>query len=301
VDGDAALAWVRERNAATLAELEADQRYAGLHAAALAIVTAQDRIAYPHFLGAGIANFWQDDRQVRGLWRRSSVESFASEVPEWEAVLDIDALAAAEGRNFVYQGGATLAPEDRLCLVALSDGGKDASEWREFDIAAKRFAEGGFALPEGKQSATWLDADTLLVARDWGSGTMTASGYPFVLKRWRRGTPLAAAEEVFRGTAQDVSVRTSVLRGEDGAVRGVVLTRAVDFFISERFLLTDDGPVRLALPGRSSLQGFVSGPRLVTLEEAWRGIAAGVLVSLDLEACRARPEALEPVVVYAPG
>jgi prolyl oligopeptidase len=292
---------VRERNAATLAELEADPRYAGLHAAALAIVTAQDRIAYPHFLGAGIANFWQDDRQVRGLWRRSSVESYARETPDWEAVLDIDALAAAEGRNFVYQGGATLAPEDRLCLVALSDGGKDASEWREFDIAAKRFAEGGFALPEGKQSATWLDADTLLVARDWGSGTMTASGYPFVLKRWRRGTPLAAAEEVFRGTAQDVSVRASVLRGEDGAVRGVVLTRAVDFFISERFLLTDDGPVRLALPGRSSLQGFVSGQLLVTLEEAWRGIAAGVLVSLDLEACRARPEALEPVVVYAPG
>jgi prolyl oligopeptidase len=301
VDGEAALAWVKEQNARSLAELEADPRYPGLYDAALAIVTAQDRIAYPHFLGAGVANFWQDDKQLRGLWRRTGVDSFASEAPEWEAVLDIDALAAAEGKNWVYQGGATLAPEDRRCLVALSDGGKDASEWREFDIVAKRFVSGGFVLPEGKQSATWLDADTILVAREWGPGTMTASGYPFILKRWRRGTPLDDAEEVFRGTPADVSVRASVLRDVDGAVRGVVLTRAVDFFESERFLLTDAGPVRLALPAKSSLQGFVSGQLLLSLEEAWQGIGAGALVSLDLEAVRAAPDALRPLVIYAPG
>lgn len=301
VEGGASLAWVRAQNARSLAALESDPRYPGLHEAALAIATAQDRIAYPHFLGTGIANFWQDDRQVRGLWRRASLEAFAADRPEWEPVLDLDALAAAEARNWVYQGGTTLAPEDRLCLIALSDGGKDASEWREFDITAKSFVEGGFVLPEGKQSATWLDADTLLVAREWGAGTLTASGYPFILKRWRRGAPLEAAEEVFRGTPDDVSVRASVLRDADGELRGVLLTRAVDFFESQRYLLTEGGPVRLALPARSSFQSFVSGQLVFSLEEAWHGISAGALVSLDLAACLARADALNPLPIYAPG
>ena len=107
----------------------------------------------------------------------------------------------------MYQAGQTLPPEDRLTLVGLSDGGKDASEIREFDAATAKFVTGGFILPEGKQSATWLDADTLFVARDWGPGTMTASGYPFILKRLRRGQPLVIAEEIFRGTPDDVSVK----------------------------------------------------------------------------------------------
>jgi prolyl oligopeptidase len=301
VEGDAALAWVREQNARSLVLLEADPRYQRLYDTALKIITAEDRIPYPYFRGESLANFWQDAAHVRGLWRKTTLESYRAAEPHWQTVLDIDALAAAEGKNWVFQGGNTLPPDDRLTLLALSDGGKDASEAREFDTAAAKFVDGGFFLPEGKQSSTWLDADTLLVARDWGPGTMTASGYPFILKRLRRGQPLDEAEEIFRGTADDVSVRAGVLRDPDGTMRGVVATRAVDFYTTERFLLTDAGPVKLPLPGKASLQAFVSGQLVFTLEEVYRDFPSGALISLDLDAFKAAPVSAAFTLVYAPG
>ena len=305
VEGEKALAWVREQNARTLALLETDPRYQKLYEATLAIITAEDRIPYPHFRGEELANFWQDAAHIRGLWRKTSLASYRTAEPEWETVLDIDALAAAEDKNWVYQGGQTLPPEERLALVNLSDGGKDASVVREFDTVAEAFVDKGFVLPEGKQSTTWLDADTLFVARDWGPGTMTASGYPYIIKRWRRGMPLDAAEEVFRGTPNDVSVRAGVLRDPDGTVRGVVMHRAIDFYVSERFLLTDAGPIKLPLPGKSSLHGFVSGQLVFHLEEPWeRGgttYPSGALVSLDLGQCLANIATAPATLIYAPG
>ena len=146
VEGDAALAWVREQNARSLALLEADPRYQKLYDTALNIITAEDRIPYPSFRGEELANFWQDSSHVRGLWRKTTLASYRSAEPDWHTVLDVDALAAAEDKNWVYQGGQTLPPEDRLALVNLSDGGKDASVVREFDAVAGKFVEGGFAL-----------------------------------------------------------------------------------------------------------------------------------------------------------
>jgi prolyl oligopeptidase len=304
VEGDRALAWVRGENARTLAEIEADPRYQGLYDAALTIITAQDRIAYPYFRGADLANFWQDATHVRGLWRQTTLESYRADEPAWDTILDIDALAAAEGRNWVYQGSATLPPDYRRALLVLSDGGKDAAEWREFDADARIFVAGGFALPEGKQSATWLDDDTLLVGRDWGPGTMTASGYPFIIKRLKRGLPLDAAEEVFRGTAEDVNVRPVVLRNPDGRLRGTLVFRALTFFESEAYLLGDEAPIRLPLPLKSQFREFVSGQLVFTLDEAWRhaGAAypAGALISLDLDALRRDPLVAPAVLIYQP-
>jgi prolyl oligopeptidase len=305
VEGEHALAWVRDQNAPSLARLEADPRYQRLYDTALAVITAEDRIPYPMFLGAGISNFWQDSKHVRGLARRTSLASYRRAEPEWETIYDLDALAAAEGRNWVVGGSAILPPEDRLAMLGLSDGGKDAATFREFDIAERRFVDSGFVLPEGKQSAVWLDADTLFVARDWGPGTMTASGYPYIVKRWRRATPLDTAEEVFRGTPEDVSVRAGVLRDPDGTARGVVMTRAVDFYVSERFLLTKAGPLKLPLPGKASLQAFVSGQLVFSLEEEWRRgettYPSGALISLDLARCLADIGGAEARLVYAPG
>jgi len=305
VESDTALAWVREQNARTLALLEADPRYQGLHDAALKIITAQDRIPYPRFLGRALANFWQDESQVRGRWRRTTLDSYRTADPRWETILDLDALAAAEGKNWVFHGGVTLPPDERLALIGLSDGGKDASEWREFDTIDGRFIDGGFFLPEGKQSTNWLDENMLLVGRDWGPGTMTASGYPFVLKRLRRGAPLGAAEEVFRGAPEDVNVRPAVLRDPDGPVRGVLMFRARTFFETETYLVGDGAPIRLPVPLKSQFRDFVSGQLVFTLEEPWqwRGAtyASGALISLDLAACLADAETVEPVLIYAPG
>src|SRR5437016_5437386 len=230
IEGARALAWVREQNARSLALLEGDPRYREMYREALAVVTAPDRIPYPSFLGDLLTNFWQDDAHVRGLWRTTSLASFAAAGPDWHTLLDVDALAAAEQHNWVFHGASVLPPDYRRGLVKLSDGGKDAAEGREFDLATGRFVEHGFFLPEGKQSAVWLDKDSLIVARDWGPGTMTASGYPFVLKTLHRAMPLDAAVEIFRGTADDVSVGASVLRDPDGTVRGVLIDRQISFF-----------------------------------------------------------------------
>jgi prolyl oligopeptidase len=302
VEGAAALQWVRAENARSLGLLEDDPRYAGMYREALAVVTAPDRIPYPSFLGDHLANFWQDDGHVRGLWRRTSLLSFATAEPDWQVLLDVDALAATEGRNWVFHGASVLPPECRRALVSLSDGGKDASERREFDLGAMRFVEGGFFLPEGKQSAVWLDDDTLIVARDWGPGTMTASGYPFILKRLSRGLPLEEAEELFAGTPDDVSVGASVLRDPDGTVRGILVNRQISFFESERFLLTDRGPARLAVPARSTLRGFVTGQLVFSLEEDWGpDFPAGSLISIDLAECAANTQGVRPLLIHAPG
>ncbi|MBV9967010.1 MAG: S9 family peptidase [Alphaproteobacteria bacterium] len=301
IDGEKALAWVREQNARSLALLESDPRYPVLRAEARAVITAPDRIPYPSFLGERLVNFWQDEAHVRGLWRRTTLESFKTPEPQWKTLLDLDAIAAAERRNWVFHGAVSLPPHHRRCLVALSDGGKDASELREFDLANRRFIDTGFYLPEAKQSAVWLDDDTLFVARDWGPGTLTHSGYPFIVKKLRRDMPLADAEQVFAGTASDVSVGASVLRDPDGTVRGVGISRQINFFESERYLLTDRGPVRVPVPPRSSFRAFVAGQLVFSLEESWEKFSSGALISLDLETCLRAPERVEPVLIVAPG
>jgi len=307
IEGERALAWVRAQNARTLAVLEGDPRYPALHDAALAIVTAQDRIPYPAFLGERLTNFWQDEQHVRGLWRHTDLAEYRRPGPQWETLLDLDALAAAEGRNWVFHGAVSLPPEHRRCLVALSDGGKDAAELREFDIAATDFVADGFRLPEGKQSAAWLDDNALLVARDWGPGTTTASGYPFILKRWVRGQALDAAAKVFRGAAEDVMVQASVLRDPDGRRVGIMIARAIGFFETEHHLLTDEGGrVRLDLPLQSSFRGFVAGRLVFTLQQQWQapsgtGCGAGALIALDLAEAAAAPAALRPEIIETPG
>jgi prolyl oligopeptidase len=303
IEGDAALAWVARQNARTLTALESDPRFDALYRAALDVLTSADRIPYPTFLGDRVTNFWQDETHVRGLWRATGLASFLTPEPAWRTLLDIDALSARDGRNWVFQGAASLPPAYRHALVSLSDGGKDAAESREFDIEAGDFVGGGFFLPEGKQSAVWLDADTLLVARDWGPGTMTRSGYPFVLKRLGRAMPLDGAIEIFRGGPDDVSVGVSVLRDPDGTVQGMLINRHVSFFDSEWHLLGAAGPLRLPLPARSSFRAFVAGQLVFSLEQAWeeRKIPAGALLSLDLALCLAEPRSAVPEIIVAPG
>ena len=163
--------------------LQGDPRYAGFYARALEILEAKDRIPSVSFRPDGLYNFWQDGTHVRGILRRTSLASYRTENPAWETVLDVDALAKAEKVSWVYQGMSCLPPLERRCLVSLSDGGKDANTVREFDLVERRFVEGGFSLAEGKQDATWEDENTLLVARDWGPGTMT----PRAIRSWSSG------------------------------------------------------------------------------------------------------------------
>ena len=306
IQGERALAWARNENTRTLGELQADPRYARFQAQALEILQAHDRIPMVAFRPDGLYNFWQDAEHVRGIVRRTTLESYRTDNPQWETVLDVDALARAESKNWVYQGMNCLPPDERRCLVVLSDAGRDANVVREFDLRDRRFVEGGFALPEGKQNAAWEDENTILIARDWGPGTMTASGYPFVIRRLRRGQTLDRAEEVYRGRPEDVRAAPFVLRDSEGRVHGVGAYRGIDFFNSEVVLFRRGGNVTLPIPRRSSVAGIVDGRVLVTLDEAWdaaRGLrfAADSIVSYDLAEWARDPRAARPGLVWAPG
>jgi prolyl oligopeptidase len=295
VQGKRALEWVKAQNAKTLAVLEKDPRFETFHQEAL------DRIPTPDLRAGGVDNFWQDAKNPHGVWRHTSFDSYASATPEWTTVLDLDALSKAEGTNWIWKGSDCLPPADQRCMLRLSDGGKDAVTLREFDAAAGKFVEGGFQLPEGKQGTDWLDADTLLVGRDWGGDTLTESGYPFVLKRWKRGTPVAEAQEVFRGERTDVQSSANMLRDAEGQLQGVLINRAVTFFESEFYLLGDKAPTRVPLPRMASYQAYVAGNVVFTLQEDWGRFKQGALIAYALTDLRKDAASAKPRLILQPG
>ncbi|MBB4659279.1 prolyl oligopeptidase family serine peptidase [Parvularcula dongshanensis] len=284
VEGERTLEKVRAWNERSLPVLEAVPAYDDLYDEALAVLTSDARIPAPEIRGEYVYNFWQDEAHVQGLWRRSSIEAYAGGAPEWEILLDVDALREAEGEDWVWHG-ASCAPASDRCLVSLSHGGSDADVAREFSVETKAFVEGGFVLPEAKQDAAWVDEDTLLVATDWGDGTMTESGYPFVVKRWRRGTPLGEAVPVFEGQPKDVrAAGITVHRG--GRTYAFVL-RAETFFEDVLFYQGEDGLTKLPIPKRADFEDIVDGKLIVLLREDWSyqgtAYAQGDLVALSLE------------------
>ena len=303
IEGTRALDWAKAQNARSLPILQGDARYADLEAKALAILNAKDRVPGVSFAGDGsLRNFWQDKDHVRGIWRKTTLESYRTAEPAWETILDVDALAKAEDANWVFKGASCLPPDDTRCLVTLSNGGKDAVTVREFDTTTKTFVPGGFVLPEGKQNYAWLDQDTLLVGREWKPGELTKSGYAYVLKTLKRGQTLDEAVEVFRGVETDVSVSPFVLRDADGKVVAVMAHRGVTFFESETYLLEGPKPVKLGLPLKSSIQGYVAGQMIVLMEQDWpeKGFRTGDLISFDLARLKAAPDKAVAELVLRP-
>ncbi len=250
VQGERALAWVRERNAESQAALQASPVYAATRERLIAVLNSKDRIPYVTRRGEWFYNLWQDETQPRGLWRRTTLDGYRAASPPWETVLDLDALAAAEGENWVWGGAQGLGPAGRRCLVSLSRGGADAHVVREFDTVDKRFVDGGFALPEAKSTVEWIDLDTIYVGTDFGPGSLTESGYPRVIKRWRRGTPLDTAETVFEGEPQDVWAAVSVDR-TPGFERTHFL-RGLDFYNRVHFIAKEGRIEKLDIPSDAS-------------------------------------------------
>ncbi|MFD3943840.1 prolyl oligopeptidase family protein [Streptomyces sp. NPDC058579] len=281
VEGEAALAWVAERNAETAAEL-ADEGFDALKERLREALDASDRIPYTTRRGAFLYNFWRDADHVRGVWRRTTLERYRKDEPEWEVLLDVDELAAAEGEKWVWAGARVRRPEDDLALVCLSRDGGDAVEVREFDLAARAFVEGGFRVAEAKTRIGWIDADTVFVGTDLGPGSLTDSGYPRTVRRWRRGTPLESADEVFEAEQGDVSAWG--LRDTTPGFERDFVGRAQDFYRSETYLLTaDDGLVKIDVP--DDARAYAHRDHLiVTLKSDWLGRRAGSLLAFGFDA-----------------
>jgi len=269
VQGEKALNWVRERNAQSQKELTARPEYGIIRGQVLDVLNSKDRIPYVSRRGDWLYNFWQDETHKRGLWRRTTLAEYRKPAPEWDTLLDLDALGKAEGENWVWGGATCHGPEYRRCLVSLSRGGADAKVVREFDTATKAFVKDGFALPEAKSDVAWIDENTIFVATDFGPGAMTDSGYPRIVKRWKRGTALAAATTVFEGEKKDVAVAVSVDR-TPGHER-TLFVRSLDFYNSQYFLLQGDKLVALDVPSDAS-PAFLRDSLLLTLRSE---LAAG--------------------------
>jgi len=234
VTGQRSMAWVTEQNARTVGRLAQSPRFKSLESRLLSIYDSRDRIPGVEKLGAWYYNFWRDTEHERGIWRRTTLAEYRKAQPAWETVLDLDALGKADGENWVWHGANCLQPEYRRCLVALSRGGADADVTREFDLVTKQFVAGGFTLPEAKGGASWIDLDNLYVGTDFGSGSMTTSGYPRIAKIWRRGTPLESATIVYEGMESDVSAG-AYRDHTPGFVRDFV-HRGITFYSSELYL-----------------------------------------------------------------
>jgi len=302
VSGPRSMAWVKAENERTAKVLEKDPHFAGLEAAALKVLESPERLPIPRLNGDDVYNTWKDAAHLRGILRRTTVADYLTAQPHWQTLLDYDALAKQDNQKWVAQGLNCLYPGNDLCLVGLSAGGEDAGTEREFSLKTGKFIENGFVLPRSKQGVAWVDKDTLLVARDWGAGTMTKSGYPFVVKIWKRGQPLDQAKEVYRGAETD-ELSTDALTLHDGQGHQVtLLQRGVTFFEKTLSLLTPDGVKRIALPGKVDLGDLLDGRLIVTLNEDWapQKLVQGSVVALDLEAVKKDPLHLKPRVIFAP-
>ena len=300
-------AWVAEKNKHSLGTLQSDPRYEGLYQQALDILQSRDRIPGVSIQRDGsLENFWQDAEHVRGIWRRTSMDSYNTANPQWETILDFDALAAAEGANWVYKGATCLAPEGRYCLISLSDGGKDAVTIREFDKVTKQFVEGGINLPESKSGVSWIDKDTLLISYAYDESSLTTSGYARTVRILKRGQTLDQAVQVFEGKTTDMSVSGYTLRDADGVVKATFVQRMRDFYSSDKYILNADNSVtQVPMPAKGGINALVAGKLVISTDEDWTApsgqtFKTGDIFAYDLDAWLA-DKSVQAELVLSPG
>jgi prolyl oligopeptidase len=275
VQGEDALEWVEGQNEVTFARLQGDPRYQGMYDEALAIYQSEDRIPGGYIEAGYVWNLWRDADHMHGLWRRTTMESYVTDAPEWDVVLDLDALSELEGKNWVWRGADCLAPDYERCMITLSDGGSDAAVSREFSLVDRAFVEGGFETPQAKGGYSWIDADTLMIGLATSPADTTASGYPSVAYRWERGTALSEAVEVVRGDQADVGLFTFRAEDDDGTIY-MMASQATTFYDTTWWYLPSDAePVALPLPTQSSIQTLYHGQLVFTVEEDWTPVAGG--------------------------
>ncbi|HUW18651.1 MAG TPA: prolyl oligopeptidase family serine peptidase [Sedimentisphaerales bacterium] len=284
VSGERALDWVRQQNAVSTEELQGAAEFEGLRERLLAILNSKERIPMVSKAGAYLYNFWRDERNVRGLWRRTTMAEYKKAQPQWETVLDLDELAAGEEENWVWKGARFLEPGYDRALISLSRGGADACVTREFDVEGKEFVADGFELAEAKSRAAWRDRDTLYVGTDFGPGSLTRSGYPRMARQWRRGTQLSSATTIFDGEADDVVVGASVYL--DRGRKYEFIRRSITRYNTETFVRRGEQWVRIEKQPDAEVRTF-GDQLLFTLRSDWRvggkTWPAGALLATELE------------------
>ncbi|HET8555522.1 MAG TPA: prolyl oligopeptidase family serine peptidase [Rhodanobacteraceae bacterium] len=286
VHGDRATTWVDKENARTKATgFASGPEFERLRQQLLEVMTSDARIPYAYKMGDYYYNFWQDKHHPRGIWRRTTLASYKTDHPEWETVLDIDALGKKDGHEWVFKGAQCLKPAYRFCLVSLSPHGGDAVVVREFDLDDKSFVKNGFDLPESKTDVDWIDKDHIYVGTDFGPGSMTKSSYPRIVKEWTRGTPLSTARTVYAGKDTDLAV--SAMHDNTPGFERDFVSVTKDFFHSELYLRKDGKLIHIDVPSDASTDVHRRW-LLVEPKTPWKvgdaTYAAGSLLAIDFDA-----------------
>lgn len=285
VTGDKPLAWVKEQNAKAEARLAQSPQFKEMEAGIRAVLDSDAKIPGVEKIGDYYYNFWKDKQHERGVWRRTTLVEYRKAEPLWETVLDLDALNKAEGENWVWHGANCLRPQYTRCLIALSRGGADADVTREFDIARKEWIKDGFFRPEAKGGLGWIDQDNVFVYTDFGDGTMTTSGYPRVVKRWKRGTPMSAATPVYEGTPQDMYI--AAMHDDTPGFERDFVSRTIAFYNNELFLIGADGALTKIDAPNSAEKGVRREWLTLELREPWtvggKTYAAGSLLATKFD------------------
>jgi len=267
VGSDKALAWARDRNKQSEAELGGVASFAPSRDRIRAILDSKDKTPFVTKRGKDYVNFWKDAQNPKGLLRKTTLAEYKKPQPRWETIVDIDVLAANEKENWVFAGITCLYPKYDRCLISLSRGGGDAKVVREFDVIKKAFVADGFTVPEAKTRISWKDRDTVYLGTDFGPDSLTASGYPRLVKEWKRGTKLADATTIFEAQPTDVSVQG--LRSWDHGKAHDLVWRSISTFTGELYLRDGAGKltrVEIPLDATASLW---SDQILVTLRSDW--------------------------------
>ncbi len=286
VDGEQAIDWVKARNKKSLDVIKSHPKFTPLYSNNKTIYNSNERIPYVSQMNGYLYNFWRDENHVRGLYRRTTLAEYRQADPQWETVLDVDALATTEGENWVYKGMSCRYPVYDRCLVNLSRGGADATVVKEFDLNNKTFVEDGFNMSESKNSVTWVDADTIMVGTDFGPGSMTDSGYPRTTRMWQRGSQLSEAPEVFAGQKTDVGVWPTVINDGENTYKFII--QGDSFYTRSWYVLDEHNQAQvLALPKDISFSGLINGQAIFELKTDWQVAGQtyhqGHLIAIEFE------------------
>ncbi|HZM01507.1 MAG TPA: prolyl oligopeptidase family serine peptidase [Candidatus Saccharimonadales bacterium] len=299
VTGPKALDWVRSQNAVTVRALAESAGFKALEARLLAILDSREKIPYVSKHGKYYYNFWQDEKNPCGLWRRTTLAEYKKAMPKWETVLDLDKLAANEKVNWIWKGGRILEPDYDRCLMSLSHGGADAATVREFDLNTKQFVKGGFIVPEAKSDVDWRNRNAIYISTDFGPGSQTISGYPREVKEWKRGTALAGATLEFEGATNDVGVSAAVDHDHGRVYEFMVRSKTA--YASDWFLRRGHKWVQVPKQDDAELRTF-AGRLLFTLRSDWTingaSYKAGSLLAANLDGWMKGDRRLE--ILFAP-
>jgi len=299
--------WVVKRNDHCISNL-VDPNTTTLYNTILSILDSKDKIPYVDKIGDYYYNFWQDADNIRGILRRTTLISYRSNDTAWETVIDIDKLGKDENVSWVYKGYNCYYPDDlntlpTRILIYLSNGGTDAAEVREFDLETKSFVKDGFFIPAAKSRVAWKDLDSLYIGSDFGPGSLTDSGYPRLVKEWKRSTSLDNATLVYEGDKTDVSCAAYVCKHK--GYKYEIIYKAINFYSTNWFVRIAGSKdfVKLEVPHDSAIKQF-HRCLLITLRSAWKvnGVEykQGSLLSVDLEQFLNKKDDAQFTVLFTP-